>query len=215
MKVTTKITERDKKLLVFLAVFLILVITAVAGILPAYDRITALDEEIESAEKLKEGMDQKIASAAEYRSVYDTLTAEFTDASKNYYDLMENQQIDRTITSKVLGCGVEAQNMTITQQADPVSIPLYGTSTEENGGTGTQGESETGEAERSGNDIYAAEVTLDVKGDRAKVQNLIDLFANDAGMRIITLEYNNDSKKDTAEAAKVSVTLELYMCLKE
>lgn len=214
MKVTTKMTERDKKLLVFLAVFLILVITAVAGILPAYDRITALDEEIASAEKLKEGMDQKIASAAEYQSVRESLTGEFQDSARAYYDLMENQQIDRTITSKVLGCGVEAQNMTITQQADPVSIPVYGTSPEENGSAGTQQDSGT-EADRTGNDIYAATVALDVKGDRARVQSLIDLFANDAGMRITTLEYQNDSNKDTAEAVKVSVTLELYMCLKE
>ncbi len=61
MKLEMKITERDKKLLTFLAVFVIAAAFLTLVILPGFDRAQSLREEIAADTQNKLEMDSKIA----------------------------------------------------------------------------------------------------------------------------------------------------------
>lgn len=216
MKISMKITERDKKLLVFLAAFLVFVGVTVLGILPAHDWNNELEGEITAAEQMKSKMDETILTAEASKSSYKKLQTEFLEESAGFYDLMENQGIDRTVTSEILACGLEIQNMTITQQADPVEIPDYVSAGADNedarNSTKTSGNSGESDQEKSDYEVYAATVLIDVKGSRAQIQKLIDQFSSDPGIRIMTIDYTRNSE---SEEECATIGIELYMCEKE
>ena len=213
---TFEVTQRDKKLLAFLAVVVIGVLFTVFGILPLLDTGSSLDTEIEVAQQSKQVMEEKIASLPVYQAQYEEADKAWKEEALNFSDMMSSQEIDKLVTGVMLSCSLEAKNMSITFKAEPQSLAPYYASeaaalaeqqkqeaaaAAQNGdaaaGTGS-GAAAAGTGAADGQSmISVAAVSLTTEGDAVHIRQLIDVFSDDyPGIRITDLNYETNEITD-------------------
>ena len=110
----TPLTQRDKKLLGFLAIVIVLFVFIRLLIMPQMERYFDLDTEIELAELEKHEMNLKMVSVEGTRKRNEELKEELQVASEPYYSMQTSQEIDREITGIFLQYGVNIVNLSIT-----------------------------------------------------------------------------------------------------
>lgn len=118
-------TERDKKLLVFLASFLIIVGFAVLVFLPGMEKIDALNLEVDEAVETQQEMEIKVASLLQMNKNYEDTADQYQKAVKDFYPLMKSQEVDRLLTEIVLKCGLTATQLNIVMPGEPVVLTPY------------------------------------------------------------------------------------------
>lgn len=242
---TFEVTQRDKKLLAFLAVVVVGVLFTVFGILPLLDTGSSLDTEIEVAQQSKQVMEDKIASLPVYQGEYAEASKVWDEEAKNFSDMMSSQEIDKLVTGVMLSCSLEAKNMNITFKADAQSLsPYYASeaaaaieqrkqeaaaaaqSGESADGTGSSQSTSSDASAQSGasdgqSTISVAAVTLTTEGDAVHIRQLIDVFSDDyPGIRITDLNYETNEITDkkgivTSTSTILQLGLEIYMCEKQ
>ena len=232
---TFEVTQRDKKLLAFLAVVVIGVLFTVFGILPLLDTGSSLDTEIEVAQQSKQVMEEKIASLP----VYEEADKAWKEEALNFSDMMSSQEIDKLVTGVMLSCSLEAKNMSITFKAEPQSLAPYYAS--EAAALAEQQKQEAAAAAQNGDAaagtdsgaaaagtgaadgqsmISVAAVSLTTEGDAVHIRQLIDVFSDDyPGIRITDLNYETNEITDkkgivTSTSTVLRLGLEIYMCEK-
>ena len=235
---TFEVTQRDKKLLAFLAVVVIGVLFTVFGILPLLDTGSSLDTEIEVAQQSKQVMEEKIASLPVYQAQYEESDKAWKEEALNFSDMMSSQEIDKLVTGVMLSCSLEAKNMSITFKAEPQSLAPYYAS--EAAALAEQQKQEAAAAAQNGDAagtdsgaaaagagaadgqsmISVAAVSLTTEGDAVHIRQLIDVFSDDyPGIRITDLNYETNEITDkkgivTSTSTVLRLGLEIYMCEK-
>ena len=235
---TFEVTQRDKKLLAFLAVVVIGVLFTVFGILPLLDTGSSLDTEIEVAQQSKQVMEEKIASLPVYQAQYEEADKAWKEEALNFSDMMSSQEIDKLVTGVMLSCSLEAKNMSITFKAEPQSLAPYYAS--EAAALAEQQKQEAAAAAQNGDAagtdsgaaaagagaadgqsmISGAAVSLTTEGDAVHIRQLIDVFSDDyPGIRITDLNYETNEITDkkgivTSTSTVLRLGLEIYMCEK-
>lgn len=109
----TPMTERDKKLLGFLAVVVVLFVFVWLLILPQAERYFDLDTELAMAEQSQYEMDLKMVSLQGEQKRNEELKEKRAEAAMQYYPMLDTQEIDAEVTSFLLEHGLMVENLAI------------------------------------------------------------------------------------------------------
>lgn len=217
-----KVTESDKRLLSFLACVLILVGFGWYLLRPAEARIEETVDLIDQAQMEKKEMDISMAMYPDYQQEFAEGQQRAAEATREYYDRMASQEVDREITNIVLDNKLECISLVI----DPL---VY---TEETPYVRSQlaqeellaaAESGTSEEDNRQDQIFTCRVRLTVEGEEEQYQRLIDLFVNDyPSIRVTGLSYTENrsrmvvqedgSSVRVAGDRRLTMNMNLYMC---
>ncbi len=199
-----EMTERDKKLLIFLAVFVIVVGFGYWGIRPLVMSINDVELEKEEQEELRQINEMKLSMLPMIEKENENLEKEIIEVRENFYPMMKADEIDRRFTEMALDYGLGVYSLDIKMNDEEVEPRPYKYSAifeekqlhadegyvEEEGST-TDVESIDNYAATGFTDlyedeveaatgIYVAEVKLKLEGERENMQRLIDdLSASD------------------------------------
>ncbi len=121
----TKLTERDKKLLYILGFIVIAFIFGWLIMRPMIVVINKTDESIMEAENLKRQNEFKVTGTGSARTLVEKFRTDLDDSMAEYYEPMDSSEIDRMITSYVLGKGLYAKDLIISMPGEPVAEVPY------------------------------------------------------------------------------------------
>ncbi len=111
-----ELTERDKKLLTFMGVFVIIVIIGYYFIIPQLNKAGEYNDEIEEQELLQSVYEQKVMALGDVEVNNIELEKLIESAKDNYYPMMESDEIDNLVTNTVIEkYGLKAYDLTISE----------------------------------------------------------------------------------------------------
>jgi hypothetical protein len=204
-------TDHDKKLISWLISALIVIGFVYYLIMPLYERIEELDDELLVAEMDRDEMELTIALYPATLSTNEELKSQAAEVSADYYDLMSSQEVDRELTNIVLDNGLESVNL----QIQPMALAQ----------TTAYIRSELAKEEEveAQEQIYSYQVQMTMQGSETDYQKMVDLFTNSyPAIRVQAISYQlgapvmelqEDGTMSQQEAVRQLVlNLELYMC---
>lgn len=97
-----ELTARDKKLLTFLGVFVIVVLIGYYGIIPQIKKASELDDDIEEQQSIRTVNETKIGQLIMVEANNEELEKLIDGAKDNYYPMMDNDAIDKLVTNTVM-----------------------------------------------------------------------------------------------------------------
>ena len=221
---TIALTERDKKLLRFLAVFLIVIGFGVFVILPALDKTSELDARIMDLENEKFDMEMAIQSLGATRQTNEKLWADFTEKTEGFYPMLLSQGIGKELTNTMLSCGVDIVRMNLTMPEEPLTITPYTMSAmaakykqqeeQAESEAGADGEAtEDSQADTAASRFYAAPVQISIIGSKENIEKLLDIF-NESGQSLRVTSYEITEQRENASATgkyTADIKLDVYM----
>lgn len=233
-----KLTERDKRLLLMLAYFVLIVGFGAFVFRPLIRYYMDMGDRLVLLEAQKEEMDACLARGQGLEKRRNELADLFLVSTKEFYPMLGSEEVDKEITGIVVSCGMQAISLNIDMPKEGADLQWYlyaergaepsvesmqmgtadGLAAPESGDSGTE---ETGPgAEESGEDpqgyIYAPVVAITASGSSAQADELIDRLTRDyPAIRIRS--YSRRMQRDEwteggAEYELLSLELELYMC---
>ena len=121
----TTLTERDKKLLIFLSLFVIVVGIGYWGLRPIYKNIKETDEAIVEAEDLKAQNELKIMQLPIYEKDNEELEKNIVTARQSFYPIMSSDELDRMFTTMVLDYNLYSYFLRISIAEDELQSEPY------------------------------------------------------------------------------------------
>lgn len=229
MNITMEITERDKKLLLFMAIFVIVLGFGFFVIRPLSQADAQLQIELESQQELMMETQQKLIMLPAMESSLEKTQEELEEAAKDFYPVMKSQEIDRLLTGIVVDKGLESRQLTITMPKGELQLdPFYASAAaaEESMAQAASGEdgSTAQAAETVFTGIYAAQVQMTIRGSRVTMQQMVDeLTRNYPSIRITSAGWgtenssvrNVDGEYVTSVNDTLQLGLEVYMYRKD
>lgn len=97
-----ELTERDKKLLTFMGVFVIVALIGYYLVLPQLKKADEYQDQIEEQEIIKSVNETKIMQLPVVEVNNEELEKLIIGAKDNYYPMMDSEQIDRLVTNTVI-----------------------------------------------------------------------------------------------------------------
>ena len=217
-------TQRDKKLLVFLTLFVIIVGIGYWGVYPMVKDILSYNTEIEEAKALKALNEQKIAELPVLEKGGERLTQVILDAKKDYYPLMTSDEIDKLFTGMALDYNLYAYQMDIKIDENEARVEPYVYSVKK---VMQENEEETMENEfLPSTGIYTAQITMRLGSDDEEIlqQYIDDLSASRQKQLIQNYSFNesHSNKVEMLENGRydvevvyekvLNITMDIYMC---
>ncbi len=241
MKLEMKFTERDKKLVVFLTLFLLIVGGGYFGIRPLYTKVQELGTQAEELEMQAEQTKSHIASLPQIRTTNEQLQNDRQQELKDFYPYMESQELDKMITELTLQASLGAKNLTITIPEESYTITPYflTVSQKDEGEQLTESEQayedettddaqtfDTSESDGAERILYAAQLSVDATGTHAQLQKYIDLLSDDEkypALQVNSYSWGTDTWVGTDElgallmqsSEQLHIELSVYMQGKE
>ena len=159
---TLKLTERDKKLLVFLAIFLIIVGIGAGVIYPLFTWSKSLDEELSTQKQLQVENEQKVSRVITMEMGKKEMEQEIEQTRKEFYSMMDSDKIDKMLTEYALSRSVTVTNLDI-------SMPKSGSYTQladysQGDSTNNTGDTEAGTPTYDG--VYTASIQISMSGSQ-------------------------------------------------
>lgn len=208
---TLKVTERDKKLLVFLAIF-VLVAGLVAGvILPLLSKSQELREELTQAQLEQTEKEQKVLSLSTLEKRKKEVEASLEEIRKEFYGVMQSKDIDKMLTEMALSQGVVVNEMDISMPSlgEYTQLPDYSKMLAA-AALNTEEDAQSQEDTPSYGSVYTAEVEMTMTGGREPLQAVLDYCASqEPKMRIGEFLWQTDKKNEGTYT--LAIKLELYM----
>ncbi len=202
---TLKVTERDKKILLVLAVFLI-VLGLIAGVLmPLMENTQKLGEEIAEAEVEKQEKEMKVAALPGMRSRMEKAEEELSAMQERHYPVMKSVEIDRMMTNTAVNCGIQVLDMDI-KMPDFTSYTtllnygdiVYGVEQENSENTPFDG-------------MYTASLTMNMTGSRENLQSMLDVtVSQEPRQRVTDFSWQKNQKEGSSEYT-LSMSVDIYM----
>lgn len=217
MKLEMQMTARDKKLLFFLGIFVIVVCFGWWGVKPAIKSISETNKLIEQAQEAKMIIDMKIAELPLIEADNKKLEEDILKAREEFYPMMTSSEIDKMFTGMVLDYNLYAYDLDINLSDEVTNLGAYQYSQkyqddinkrfEEQSAVNTETyedesdeyniyseytqEVETTAYDNSATGIYTAKVGLRVGGTKEDLQKLInDLSSTDKKLRLCTYSWD-------------------------
>jgi cell division protein FtsB len=241
MKLDLGLSEKDKKLLVFLAIFVIVVCFVYWGVRPIVKRIIQINEEIADAEDIQTANNRKIAELPLLQTDNEKLEQQIKEARTDYFPMMSSDEVDRYFTDMVLSYQLDSYDLDIQMPETLAELEPYQYSakylhledeededddelSEEellDGVTDDESEllwDDEGEIDHG---IYAATVTMRLGGAEEDLNRLIDdLSDSTQKLRVVNYSYTvrqsvqsgADSEYEVLSSKVLNVTIEIYMC---
>lgn len=236
-----KLTERDKKLLLILAYFVIIVGFGAFAFRPLINYYMDIGDRLVLLESQKQEMDARIAEANGLNQRRNELADLFRVSTQDFYPMLGSEEVDKEITGIVLSCGMQAVSLNIAmpeagmefqmypyaEKAGKVELPgdMAGeadimTDITEDIGSGGEGLAEQAgdveEEESAQSYVYAPVVTLTASGSRTQAEELIDRLMRDypaIRLRSYSRRVQNEGIQEAGtETEFLALELELYMC---
>ena len=209
-----KITKRDKKLLVVLAIF-ILVVGVGAGVLfPLLQKNTELKEKILKATTEKLEREIKVNALTEFRDKKKFVEDEFDKERQKFYKIMPSMDIDKMLTNIALSNKATVKDMDIKMpvQGGYTELKLYQDMLASRAEASlSQGNISSGTEPTVYEGIYTAEVQVILQGDRRPLQSVIDEFASlEPKLRVSEILWKKEDKGEE-NAYTLSMTVHIYM----
>ena len=211
------LTEKDKKLIVFLSIFVIVVALGWWGIRPALKAATEAKKDIAREEELKQENDMKIARIPILEERTRTNLEKIEEMKGDYFPMMNSDQIDKLFTGLVLERGFFAFDLNIHIDGTPMAMspyrysrmatdPYYDYGAEEAGDFEDNGDEEEAPEESEkpnvNEHVYRGHVSFRIGGNRDELQRLIDDLAAYEPMLLISgYSWSESSYVQTYEPA--------------
>ncbi len=231
-----EMTKRDKQLLLFLGVFVILVGFGYWGIRPQVRSIKELNLDIEAARDLRTINDMKLAMLPLEKADNEALEKQVLTVRENFYPIMKSDELDKHFTEMALGYGLSVYSMDISREDEEVESKPYQYSAKfeaeelhaeegfvEEEGTTTDVESVDNYAETGFTDfyeddvkaatgIYLATVSMRLEGDRADLQRLInDLSKEKKNHLLRSYTWSEGSRMILSEAGSFEALQQVFL----
>lgn len=199
-------TERDRKLLKVLLLFLTAALYFRAGILPLHRASRDLKAQRESVEAQAEETQKKLAGLAQMISVYGENQEILRTLQETVYPMLESHEIDRILTSLAGRWHLSIRKLEIQMPEDAAVIPAYSRDGEEGEGM----ESVPGS-------VYQAVVLIELAGDSKNQAGLLDEIADSGeGIRILSMRRMQGKAYDGGEIPEIlELRIAVLMCQKE
>lgn len=171
MKMT--VTEGDKKLLSYLAAFLIAIIFIMLVFRPLITRNTQVQRELSSAKVEVKNYDKKLSSTQELQKEEQEMTELSESVLSRFYPMMQSQDAERMATVLMLNHNLQIQNMTISMPETANTLTWYQYS--DNAQSVTEQEPEQDQEEEPENiQLYTARISCVADGKKEDMWELID-----------------------------------------
>ena len=121
----TEMTERDKRLIVALSIFVIVVAIAYWGIRPALKDIKAINKDIEEQQEIEKINEKKLSMLSLYQAMQEEYLAEVDTKTEQFYPMMNSDEIDKLFTLEVLKRGFSSYDLAIAIDNMPVDMEPY------------------------------------------------------------------------------------------
>lgn len=205
-----EVTPRDKVLLIFLSVLLIMAAYLLLGILPLYRANRDMTMQLSSAEADMEDKERKIARLSEAGSVNLELKEDLARVQSALYPMMESREIDRILTGLAYDYGLSVRRMEIRMPEKASELLPFGEEKEKKAGAAEDPESDS---------VYHAFVLMEVVGSRADEDGLLDEISQKRpGIRTLSMRRITAKGRGLAEDGSVEdileLELEISMCRK-
>lgn len=233
MKLDFEMSEKDKRLLVFLGIFVVIVCFGYWGIRPIVNKIMEIDEDIVDAESVQQTNERKIAELPLLQADNEKMEQSITEARNNYFSMMSSDEVDRYFTDMVLTYQLDAYDLNIQMPEDncdlepyqysekylmpeEVDVSLIGKKSSDD-----EDEDEDIEEDEVENGIYMASVTMRLGGAQNDLTRLIDDLSNSTQkLRLASYSYATqqsilngvDGAYELQENRVLNITVEIYMC---
>lgn len=232
------ITERDKKLLLFLGCFVFVVGFGLGIIRPLLNANADMDAEIILKEQDRAEMEDKIIRYSQASGLAEESVIEAKGVSQKYFPIMKSQDIDREITETVLSQGLKVEELNIEMPQGLLWIVPYKYADFKAEAVDADAEPKEEEADESETDqleeetesadsdkpegaigraksIYAAKVTVQISGDEKKFWKVLDQFnEHPNALRVSKLGVRKLSSGQVVQNI-LTVELDVYMCDKQ
>lgn len=222
-----KLTEKDKKLLYLLCILIIAAGFIFFLIKPQFERREKLSDRLTEAENQKSSMEILIASAPAGEKIIEESTEEYTKVVRDFYPLMNSDQIEQTITKMVLSHQLTSVSLSVSSQPELAeTVPYFASMKAMETGAADGQSDESGEennqqegAENKSTMIYASQISVTVNGDKENMKALIDTVCKDfPAIRITGFQMNSktgiSADNQIKDVLTMNLTMELYMCTK-
>lgn len=199
----TNMTEKDKKLLLIMFIFVIVVGIGYWGVLPQIKQYKTLQDDIDTEEIVKSINEQKVANVVFVESQCEEYEADMAENKKLFFDMMTEADIDLFLTTKAIKHNLEAYSLNISIPGMPSTRKAYIYSDL------YQQQLEWEEAQKKSVSIKSDEDLLydgkndkeddtkDSEKDEKKMDEVVDVFGDSSEVGVNTKVY----------AAKVTMTL--------
>ena len=212
------ITQRDKKLLVFLAVFLIVTGFLRFGIIPAWQKGGQLKEQIAEADSSSASVESAISLYSSHQVQYDTLSRNWEEVSKDFYHIMSSQEIDRMLNGILQENQAEAVSLNIEiENEKALLLKAYLNKEQETDKTAAAQSSASGtdSRENSSSDkmVCGAKINFCIQGTQEQLRDVLDsIFQECPGIHVNSYAFSSTSQEGIRQ---LDLDMYLYMCDKE
>lgn len=228
-----EMTEKDKKLLIFLAVFVIVVCIGYWGIVPCVKSILSTNEAIVEAKTERDDIDMKLAELPIIQVDNIDLENDIAKAREPYFPIMTSSEIDRYFTEMGLKYNLNRYDLMIDMPEDMAELEAYqyseqveSSSEEEESDEhyGGVSKAETEQIEKveaeAGEDateeeaveaepetgIYSATVSMRLGGKQGDLEKLVDDLSNSKQkIRVCSYSYDMERNVDVSEEATYEI----------
>lgn len=208
MKISVKMTPRDKTLLAILNVMLVVFLLGSLAVCPLHTTTVRLSRQVRRNEEQIAGMEKKEAELSEKRAELQRNQEKLDDIQETLFPMLRSQDIDELLTEKAARQGVHVLKLQIIMPEAPADIWAY-----------RQGEEPGSNPDRL-EGIYLAEVRLEVTGTEEAMDRLTDdLSENMPGIRVMSLTWGTDRQSKSGgpvyDRPLLVMGLQICMCRKE
>ncbi len=113
MKFDTNLSRQDKRTIAIVVYFAVVALFAWYFIRPAWVKLGTLDDQIDTARSEQAINRSKIINLSSAESLYDKAVSDITDSTADFYDVMDNSEIEKLVTEYVLSYGLTPVNFVI------------------------------------------------------------------------------------------------------
>lgn len=196
---TTKMTERDKKLLAILGFFLVIALFFVIVIKPLHVANTDMKYQINDNKIQIAEMQRKEAELIMARTDNLKHKEEFLQAQQDLYPILKSQEIDRLLTEKVVGHNLSAKRLQIDMPKESANVIGYGRTADD------------GSNPDKADGVWIARVGLEVAGSIGDMDALVDDLAQDMmGIQVESLRWES---RDQGGVQQDTLSLQLKVLM--
>lgn len=218
-----EMTEKDKKLLVMLAVFIIVVCIGYWGVYPIIKDIRTINESMLEQEDIRSINELKLSQVALMEADNANLESDITNARSAFFPMMTSAEIDRYFTDMVLSYGLYSYDLNIKMPTEETDLKPYQYSEkatvqdeEASEGTTSAASDELIFDDDVMTGIYTANISMRLGGDEKKLNQLVDdLSGSEKKLRVSRYSWSEERSMayDSEEEGEYSIQIESVLTI--
>lgn len=201
-----KITERDKRIIKYFGLFLIVVGLSYLVIKPCLDQAIKYNDQKEELELELAEMQNMVDNKALFQSQVTSYQKLLLEKSEDFYDRMTNQELDNMITSLFESYGLNARDLNISTDEKKAILANY-VQAANNKNTKTPVAQEF-------SNIYVSDISIRATGSKENFRKLIDYIYQEMPGVLIESYSIVDERSSTNNNTALSLSINVYMVSK-